>query len=537
MPNPTSGLNIRQAAAYGRKAQPTIKKERAEKKAKAQEELATRQEAKQALEDVDVNLIEELRKRHEANKAKQEAQARSLDAPVLFQPHPGPQTDFLASTEYEVGFFGGRGSGKSMCLLVDPLRFVTVPTFKGLMVRKTMPALKELISRAKQIYPKMYPGTIWKEHDKTFYFPSGATLEFGYFDHIDDYDRYHGREFAWLGIDEITQYTDIDYYDKIKSVVRNSDPMIQPRVRCTCNPSGPGRVWVKEYFEIESGIKSKVTLTEVMSAIGTIQIARKYIISTILDNPTAVQNDPQYIAYLESLPTAQRKQWLEGDFEASEGAAFEEFNQRTHVIEPFDIPQSWLKIRAIDWGFRSKAVCLWLAFNKEGDCYVYREYVTTQVHSDVFAQNVLDLESKDYISYGVMDGQAGVQSGINGPTVEEDFMKQGLFNQHADKKAGSRIHSKQLVHKYLRIDPITEKPRLQIFNNCKQIIKELGSLMIDPNNTEDTHQRMEDHSYDCLRYALSSRPDPTSNYGGAGFGGANSRLAAQPIIVNTTFGY
>ena len=436
----------------------------------------TKREVQPSISQEQLDLVEELKRRNTLQKKHRAEVEQAVKVKIIWQPHPGPQTDFLSSTEYEVGFFGGRNSGKSDCLLVDPLRFVDNENFKGLLIRKTMPALREIISRAKKLYPKIKPGTKWKEAEKLFEFPSGATLEFGYYDHMDDYDRYHGREFSWLGIDEITQWKSQEYYDKIKSVVRSTDPELTPRIRCTCNPSGQGRVWVKEYFEIDRQHKSKSINTsyEILGVKYT--ISKKYIIATVFDNPSTVENDPQYIVYLQSLPPAIRKQWLDGDFEAVEGMAFDEFDTNIHVIEPFQIPHNWLRVRGIDWGFRGTAICMWIAFDPEGSAYIYREYVTSGVHSDTFAKNVLELERNEHVSYGVLDGQAGVQSGINGPTIEEDFINQGLMSQHADKKSGSRIHGKQLIHKYLRVDEYLGKPRLQIFNNCKRIVSELSSL-------------------------------------------------------------
>lgn len=485
------------------------------------------------------DLVQELKERHERNKKRKAQIQEKVSQNILWQPHPGPQTQFLSSTEYEVGFFGGRGSGKSDCLIVDPLRFVKNPNFKGLLIRRTMPALREIISRAKQLYPKMYPGTKWKEQEKIFEFPSGAVIEFGYFDHPDDYDRYHGREFAWLGIDEITQYPDKEYYDKIKSVVRSTDKALQPRIRCTCNPSGPGRIWVKDYFkvgEIQSNVPQyeeiRITDTEV------VKLGKKYIISTVYDNPSAVENDPQYIAYLQSLPEIQRRQWLEGDFEASDGIAFEDFNKKTHVVAPFAIPATWTKIRSIDWGYRSKAVAIWVAIDPDHNAYVYREYVTSQVTADIFAANALQLENNEFVQYGIIDGSVGDQRGISGPTIDEEMRKVGLVSVYADKGKYSRIHGKMLIHKYLRIDPITNQPKLKIFNTCPQMIKELSSLMVDPNNSEDVNTRMEDHAYDALRYALSSRPDPYAGSYSKGFGDSSSkRFNEFPVIVNSIFGY
>lgn len=484
------------------------------------------------------DLLQELRLQHKINKEKQAQATSSINQNILWAPHAGPQTEFLASIEYEVGMFGGRGSGKSDCLLVDPMRFVTNPNFKGLLIRRTMPALREIISRAKQLYPKMYPGTKWKDQEKLFEFPSGAIIEFGYFDHIDDYDRYHGRQFSWVGIDEITQYPEQEYYDKIKSVARSTDPSLQPRIRCTCNPSGPGRVWVRDHFQVSDRDSNEPFFFNVETKNGNVEVGRKYIMSTIYDNPTAVDNDPQYIAYLESLPEIQRRQWLMGDFEAAEGIAFDDFNKEIHVVAPFKIPNNWLKFRCIDWGFRSKAVCLWVAVDQDYNAYVYREYVTSGVHADIFARNVLDLEYEDNISYGIIDGSVGDQRGITGPTIDEEMRKVGLISTYADKAKGSRIHGKNLIHKYLRIDEDTKQPRIKFFSNCKQIIKELGSLMIDKNNSEDVNTRMEDHAYDALRYGLASRPEPSNaaTLSATGVSGNKLRMIETPV-VNSTYGY
>ena len=68
-----------------------------------------------------------------------------------------------------------------------------------------------------------------------------------------------------------------------------------------------------------------------------------------------------YYAMLASLPEVQRKQFLDGNWEAFEDSSFPEFNKDVHVIKPFDIPRNWMKFRAADWGYSSPACCLWIA--------------------------------------------------------------------------------------------------------------------------------------------------------------------------------
>ena len=57
-----------------------------------------------------------------------------------------------------------------------------------------------------------------------------------------------------------------------------------------------------------------------------------------------MQTDDYYIM-LASLPEVQRKQFLDGDWDAYEDSAFPEFNKTTHNVEPFEIPKSWYKFR------------------------------------------------------------------------------------------------------------------------------------------------------------------------------------------------
>jgi hypothetical protein len=466
---------------------------------------------------------------------------------ILWEPQAGFQVNVLASAEFEVLAGGGRASGKSECLLVDPLRFMSNKNFRGLLVRRTMPALREIISRAKLLYPSIFPGTKWKEQEKLFEFPSGAKLEFGYFDHEDDYDRYHGRQFCWLGVDEITQWETQEYYDKLKSTVRRIDNTIPVRVRATCNPSGPGREWVKNYFNIETSVKDKVTKTELRTPEGPIVISRRYILSNVFDNRKLLEANPEYLAYLESLPEIQRRQWLEGDFEANEGMAFEDFARSTHVIKPFNIPNNWVKFRCIDWGYssRSLAVCLWIAISNNGEAIVYRELAVNKMLASEFARKVLEISSNEYISYSVVDGSVGDKRGSSSPSIDEEFRNEGLICIYADKSPGSRIAGKQLIHKYLRTVDEESKPLLQIFDTCKQIIKELSSLPLDKHNPEDVDTTCEDHAYDALRYGLQSRPNPQLNKSFDqdffGFGYRNHQRPGlnivTPPIIDRRFGY
>lgn len=439
---------------------------------------------------------------------------------VVWKPHEGVQTEFLKSNEDEVLFAGGRGSGKSDCLMVDPLRFCTNRNFRGLIIRRSMPELRELIFRAKEIYPIAYPKTQWKEQEKIFIFPSGARIEFGYCDNLDDLERYRGQQYTWLGIDEITQFPDEMLIERLKGSLRTIDPTLKIYIRATCNPSGAGRTWVKRRWKTDKkksgepwSEKIPVPKTE-FTPTGEMTITRKWFNSTVRDNPTLLENNPQYIASLASIANETlRRQWLEGDWYAAEGLAFDDFDRRKHVIEPFPVPKEWYKFRACDWGYSSMSVCLWFAVSPDNVLYVYREYMVdgSSVHNrqdpEVFSRALIDIEfeAEEYISYGILDGSTWSTRGEMGETAAETMIRMGLNWVRADRSPGSRKAGKLRLHTYLA------KDKIKIFNTCPELIKELESLMLDPNNPEDVDKSKKtsipDHAYDALRYGLLSRPE------------------------------
>src|SRR6056300_833848 len=115
---------------------------------------------------------------------------------IVFKPNDGPQTDFLAAGEQDVLYGGAAGGGKSYAMLVDPLRFMHRPSHRALLLRRSMPELRELIDKSRELYTKAFPGAKFREVEKVWKFPSGATLEFGYLDRDADVYRYQGQAYS-----------------------------------------------------------------------------------------------------------------------------------------------------------------------------------------------------------------------------------------------------------------------------------------------------------------------------------------------------
>ena len=152
---------------------------------------------------------------------------------VVFEPNSGPQTDFLASSEREVFYGGARGGGKSYAMLVDPLRYCHKEHHRALLLRRTMPELRDLITHSQRLYGRAFPGAKWREQEKEWRFPSGAKIEFGYAENMTDALRYQGQSYTWIGIDELPQYPSPDIYNFLRSSLRSVDPSIPVYMRAT----------------------------------------------------------------------------------------------------------------------------------------------------------------------------------------------------------------------------------------------------------------------------------------------------------------
>ena len=421
---------------------------------------------------------------------------------VIFKPNNGPQTQFLAASEREVFYGGARGGGKSYAMLVDPLRYCSKTHHRALLIRRTMPELRDLISKSQLLYSKAYPGAKWREQEKEWRFPSGAKIEFGYAENMTDVLRYQGQSYTWIGIDELPQYPSPDIYNFLRSSLRSVDKDIPVYLRATGNPGNIGSQWVKEMF-VDPAEPNSAFEIKIDTPVGVKTITRRFIPAKLQDNPYLMQTD-DYYAMLASLPDTQRKQFLDGDWDAYEDSAFPEFSRSVHVVEPFEIPKGWYRFRAADWGYSSPACVLWFAVDYNNNLWVYRELYTSKITADVFARKVIELESGEYIQYGVLDSSTWAKRGDVGPSIAETMIQQGCRWRQSDRSPKSRISGKLEIHKRLSMNG--KEPGLRVFNNCRNLIRTITTLPVDDKNPEDVDTNAEDHAYDALRYGCMSRP-------------------------------
>ena len=330
----------------------------------------------------------------------------------------------------------------------------------------------------------------------------------------------------------------------MRSRLRTTDPDLPIFMRATTNPGGPGHNWVREMFikpapENRSFPATDIDTGEVLEypegheRAGQTLFDRKFIPAKLKDNPYLVR-DGAYEANLLSLPEMQRRQLLEGDWSVAEGAAFSEFKNSVHVVEPFEIPYDWTRFRSCDFGYSSFSAVHWYAIDPAYEnLVIYRElYVSKHTARDL-ARRILaiETEAKEQMAYGVLDSSCWHNRGQFGPSIAEEMMAEGVRWRPSDRTAGSRIAGKNRLHELLKVDEITDMPGICFFETCRQVISDLPVIPSDPKGTDDIDKRYaSDHAYDSIRYGIQTRPRTVSL-----FDREKPQYKWRP--ADTTFGY
>ena len=235
------------------------------------------------------------------------------DHNVIWQPQP-KQIRFMERTEYEVLYGGAAGGGKSDALLIEALRQVHIPHYRGIIFRKTYPQLSELIDRSHALYSLAFPKARYNDSKHVWKFPSGAKIFFGAMQHTKDRLNYQGKRYDFVGFDELTHFS----WEEYSYMFSRNRPSKNPRsnqktvcyIRASTNPGGIGHGWVKARFidaaEPGTPIVENVDVRLPDGSTKTIVRDRVFIPATIFDNQALLDENPDYLGSLAQLPEKKK---------------------------------------------------------------------------------------------------------------------------------------------------------------------------------------------------------------------------------------
>jgi hypothetical protein len=254
-----------------------------------------------------------------------------------------------------------------------------------------------------------------------------------------------------------------------------------------------------------------------------------FIPSRIQDNKLLMNNDPEYINNLYLVGSeALVKAWLNGDWNAVEGAFFDCWDTSKHIVRPFTVPSDWIRFRSMDWGSARPFSVGWWAIAQDdyqtetgniprGALVRYREWygckpgepnTGLKLTAEEVGRGIQEREKGDTITYGVLDPAAFAEDG--GPSIHERLSAATDYKvvfRRADNKRVSQMGALGGWDQMrARMKGDGERPGLFVFSTCTDFIRTIPILQHDADRPEDLDTEAEDHVADEARYGCMSRP-------------------------------
>lgn len=438
-----------------------------------------------------------------------------------WKPHP-VQEQFHQNLAYETLFGGTKGPGKTETLLMEGLKQVSKENYRALILRRTFPRLGEVIDRSFRYFPKL--GAIYSGHDQKLQlpcwtFPSGAKYAFGHIQYERDKDNYQGKQFQYIGFDQVEEFTESQYLF-IMAQNRTSDPSIVCYVRSTANPGGVGHAWVKrrwidvlkpneiKYFRRENDEDIECGKEDPRG------VSRSFIPATVYDNPSLIDNDPGYIRRLEQLPEQDKQALLFGNWDVFKGQFFEMWRKVIHVRDK-PIHKESVKFISLDYGWANPSSVGWWQVDFDGNLHRYRELYAKGLTYEALAYKIRELTPpEEAIEYCVADPaiwgdkphhKDKIQGESGGETLGRIFS--GWTNMM--KADNNRITGWGRMR--VLLTPVEDQfgnrsAKMSCGPCCKDSIRTIPTLIHDETRKEDLNTDGEDHAGDDWRYAAMSRP-------------------------------
>lgn len=419
-----------------------------------------------ALEELDEAVWEEL-----------EGELGPLRLPRAYCPvDPTLKQDwFLRRDELEAFFGGAAGPGKSWGLLMAGLQYVDVPGYHALLLRPQLTEFEQpggLI----EVSHDWLDGTAaaWNGSERSWTFPSGATLRFGYISARRDLRQYKGPSYSFCGFDELTGFPEWAYRAMFR-VLRQAKGALDGvplRMRAASNPGDIGHHWVKARFVEDA--------TRVEGAI--------YVAALIHDNPFL--DYEEYLKSLAHLSPIDQMRLINGDWDVTEeGGKFD--RERFKIVEPQEVDRAIRSVRY--WDLAGSEVTpaypdpdwtvgLRLEVSAAG-IFTIRHVVRGRWKDDVVEKTVRRTAEEDGRPVPVYIEKDPGQAGKS----QVSHYKRNVLQGFACHEGLTRLDGKS-AGKEVRARPVAAavgNELVQIVSTCPHLLELLDEAAIFPNGSHD----------------------------------------------------
>lgn len=271
----------------------------------------------------------------------------------VYVPHdPSPkQLAFLRLSCREALYGGSAGCGKSDALLMAALQGVHIPGYSAILFRRTYRDLAlpgALMDRARQWWSNT--DARWHDEDKTWNFPSGARIGFGYLDSLADLERYQSAEFQFIGLDEQSQFLgeQVTYLFSRLRRTKTFPRGFPLRLRGATNPGGVGHSFLVKRYGIPEGVSFGKGAPPIVVRNDDGTVRRVFLPAHATDNPGLDWDD--YRKSLAELTPIRRKQLEEGQWVQDNSGLVYSTAVNAIYVDALPAGHTWEYVLAIDIG-------------------------------------------------------------------------------------------------------------------------------------------------------------------------------------------
>jgi len=243
----------------------------------------------------------------------------------------------------------------------------------------------------------------------------------------------------------------------------------------------------------------------------------KVVYGNASDNPHVDQVALEAFLNDPSLSEDEKRARRSGEFGSMGNKIVSTFDEATAVIPPTDLPPDIPRMLVVDPHHSKPSCMVWVALLSDEQWIIYREWPKVPIHSqgvprmsmaDLAAQ-IKSVEGKENVCYRYCDPQFGRQHGAvlgqRFKSFQEEMSDYGLtFDARLDNNLERGIAE---LRNAFKVSPETNRPRIQLFNTCKNTINGLGlwSYVDTPGGQRKVSEEMKDFC-DCVRYGLMANP-------------------------------
>lgn len=280
--------------------------------------------------------------------------------------------------EAEVLLSGPAGTGKSRACL-EKLHMLALinPGMRGLIVRKTLSSLGStaLVTWREQVAVEAlgtgevqwYGGS--PQESAQYRYRNGSVIVVGGMDRA---TKIMSSEYDVIYVQEATELT-VNDWEALTTRLRNWKISFQ-QLMADCNPDAPTH-WLKARCD----------------AGGTRLLESRHEHNPTLFGPdgAVTVRGADYLAKLDALTGVRYLRLRKGVWAAADGLIYDEYDPAVHLVDRFEIPDSWTRWWAVDFGFTNPFVCQWWAEDPDGRLFLYRELYQTRQTTDQHARAML----------------------------------------------------------------------------------------------------------------------------------------------------